>query len=567
MTEPAATDPPAPQVGGFRRVATYLYIAALVVGTAVIAAAQMLPQVAPDHELLEFGPSATNLATLGLGLLLAAITVLWLLVAAPLRLTTRLLLIAALIVPPAAVLASAQRVDLSGDMWPSITFDQPRLADGTLLADEEPVKESDDDAADLPEPSEADVLEYRGPRRDGVFPVSVLPDGFPERDALDEAWRRPLGLGYAGISVLGDFVVTMDQVGPTERIVCLDAATGSLRWTDQTETRFSEAAGGEGPRSTPTIHDGRVYALGANGHLTCVGLATGKRVWQTDTLGEMGLTPTMWGQASSPLIVGDRVCVGVGGPNAQQANGLSLYDIETGRLVARSDGRVDADGRPQPFSADEFPMSDGEQEQNAVGYASPQRATIAGRDVILNFDGFGLRVLDPQTLEQAAFFEWTNGPRVNVAQPLVFEDDRILLSASYGVGSVMLQAGLAPDSDGLTLEPVWESKRLRSKFASPVALGGFIYGLDEGILTCLAAADGKRQWKGGRYGHGQIVLVGETIVAQAEDGQLVGVAATPDEHRELFSQPIFEAARNWNPPTAAGGAVYVRNHEEIVKLR
>lgn len=107
----------------------------------------------------------------------------------------------------------------------------------------------------------------------------------------------------------------------------------------------------------------------------------------------------------------------------------------------------------------------------------------------------------------------------------------------------------------------WESPRLKSKFANMVFHGGHVYGLDDGVLTCLDPAGGERRWKGGRYGHGQLLLVAGLLVVQTEDGEIVLVDPSPDAHRELTRFAVLDG-KTWNPPALAGRLLIVRNDRE-----
>jgi outer membrane protein assembly factor BamB len=142
----------------------------------------------------------------------------------------------------------------------------------------------------------------------------------------------------------------------------------------------------------------------------------------------------------------------------------------------------------------------------------------------------------------------------------LLSDDRLLFSAGYGVGSKVF--GFSSDgAGGLRPNLVWESPRLKSKFANLVVHDGFVYGLDDGVLACLDPATGERRWKAGRYGHGQLLLVGGLLLVQTEEGEAVLVEPTPDAHRELTRHALLEG-KTWNPPALSGSRLLVRNDRE-----
>ena len=154
----------------------------------------------------------------------------------------------------------------------------------------------------------ADYPGYLGHERSGVIPNAQLdPDwsAHPPR----ELWRQPIGLGWSAFAVSGPRAITQEQRGENEMITCYDLATGSPIWSHANAIRFSEPMGGDGPRTTPTIDRGRVYALGATGILDCLDVATGRLIWTADTLKQAGVPNTHFGKCSSPLIVDDLVIV------------------------------------------------------------------------------------------------------------------------------------------------------------------------------------------------------------------------------------------------------------------
>ena len=137
---------------------------------------------------------------------------------------------------------------------------------------------------------------------------------------------------------------------------------------------------------------------------------------------------------------------------------------------------------------------------------------------------------------------------------------RLFLSSGYGKGAAVLE--LTPDGDGLRATTVWEHARMKNKLSSSVLLDGYVYGLDEGILACVDVASGQLAWKGGRYGHGQLVLAGDRLLITTETGELALVHATPARFEELARVPGIEG-RTWNVPAIDNGILLVRNASEM----
>jgi outer membrane protein assembly factor BamB len=387
-------------------------------------------------------------------------------------------------------------------------------------------------AAGVPPPetapavASADWPQFQGPRRDAtVTGVRLFRDWAARPPRL--LWRQPVGEGWSGFAVSGGVAVTQEQRGSEERVIALDAASGRLLWAHADSARYATVIAGVGPRATPSIRDGRVFTQGATGLLNALDLATGRRLWSHDLVAEASASMPEWGRSGSPLVLGDRVIVSVGGPSGRS---LAAYDARSGALL----------------------WSGGE---GAASYSSPVRLTLAGREQVVVLNQGSVAGHDPAT---GAVLWQTDYPagQPNVAAPVAVDADRLVVSSGYGVGSKAYR--VTAESVPVLL---WETPRLKSKFANLVVHDGYVYGLDDGVLTCIDPASGERTWKEGRYGHGQILLVGGLLLVQSEDGELVLVEADPRQHRELARFAAFDG-KTWNPPALAGRLLLLRNDRE-----
>jgi outer membrane protein assembly factor BamB len=380
-----------------------------------------------------------------------------------------------------------------------------------------------------------------------------------ESDAPVKLWERPVGAGYAGLAIVDGRIITLEQRYAEEFVTCYDIKTGNELWHHAYPAEFYEEAGGRGPRSTPLItEDGKVYTTGALGDVCCLNLADGSLIWQVELIDKKSLSElqeqdkedhlvVMWGIASSPMAWRDLIIVNKGGP---EGKGLIALNRDNGEIVWSGAGIVD----------DRSVRS-----ANRAGYSTPMLASIDGAEFIIHLDGEGLRGYVPATGEIAWSYAFRNQPGVNVAQPIVFPDGRVFISCSYGVGCRMLQ--VAKVDDTWQVSDVWGHLRMRCKFCSPVLIDGYIYGLDEGVLGCISAETGERQWRGGRYGHGQMLLRGELLVVFTEAGEIALVRPNPNEFEELALLPVFDRDKNWNPPGLAGDILVVRNHFDMAAFQ
>jgi len=353
-------------------------------------------------------------------------------------------------------------------------------------------------------------------------------------------WRHPVGLGWSSFAVVGNAAINLEQRGTSECVVCYALRTGEELWCHAEPGRFEDEHG-DGPRSTPTVHAGRVFSMGANGVLTCLELTTGKLIWKRETLSNPEQQNLLWGMSGSPLVIDDQVIVTPGA--GEGASAISYY-LETGDELWRS-----GDDR--------------------AAYSSPTQSQICDERQLLSFNGAGLRSYGMDGTPRWLHPWLTQGEsqRVNVAQPVVVPVDskdttgstRVLISSGYDNGTALLE--IRRDGEQFKVVEVWLSKNLKSKMSNFVVYGQHIYGLDNGILTCLDLNDGERRWKRGRYGHGQILLVGDKLLIQAESGEIVSVAATPDGHHE-FGKFNALFSKTWNNLALARTLLVVRNDRE-----
>lgn len=369
---------------------------------------------------------------------------------------------------------------------------------------------------------------FRGPFRDGTYRERPILTSWPA-GGLKPLWKQPIGGGYASFAIARGRAFTIEQRRAQEVVTAYDVATGRELWAHGWDGEFKEWMGGDGPRATPTWFDGRVYALGALGELRCLDERSGALQWRVNILDDNAATNLPWGMAASPLIVDDMVIVLPGGPAGRS---VAAYDRTTG---ARRWSSL----------------------HDKQAYVSPMLVTIGGVRQILIVTATRLVSLTPETGELLWQYPWPTPNDINAAQPLVLPPgNRVLLSSAYGHGAALLE--VTHDAGRFGTRLLWEHTRLKNRFSSSVEHQGYIYGLDENILTCLDASRGDVKWKGGRYGHGQFVLASGHLVLLSEDGDLALVRATPESHQELSRFAVLEG-KTWNHPALDDGRLLVRN--------
>jgi outer membrane protein assembly factor BamB len=290
-----------------------------------------------------------------------------------------------------------------------------------------------------------------------------------------------------------------------------------------------------------------VFTLGATGILNCLELASGRRLWSKDIREENNAENPFWGSACSPLVVDDLVVVSAGGTDNDS---LVAYRQEDGK-------RVWSGG------------SDG------AAYASPSLETLCGirQILIVNEDWVaGHDAADGRVLWR---FSWPgkSADQGNASQARVVNGDQVFVSKGYTTGAALYQfdaeALKRAQKTGEPAEPeiVWNKRTtkkalLKTKHSNVCIRDGYVYGLDEDLLQCVELTTGKQQWKRGRYGQGQILLVDDLLLVQAEDGRVVLVEANPNEHIQVAGFQAVEGEPCWNCPALAGPYLLVRNKYE-----
>ena len=373
--------------------------------------------------------------------------------------------------------------------------------------------------------------DFRGPVRDGRYDEAPIQTAWPA-EGLRLLWKQPIGGGYASFVVAEGMAFTIEQRRRQEVVAAYDVETGRELWTHASDAEFIESMGGDGPRATPTWEAGRLYALGAEGDLSCFDAKTGKLNWSKNILKDAGASNLTWGMAGAPLIVDDKVVVLPGGRSGKS---IVAYNKLTGAQIWKSLNDMQA-------------------------YVSPMLVTLAGKRQILVVTSN--RVVGVAPEDGALLWEssWNTDMGINCSQPIIIDANRFFISSGYGKGAALVE--ITGSGDGLTARKVWENTSMKNKFNSSVLYEGNVYGLDEGILTCVDVKTGERKWKDGRYGYGQVILASGHLIIISDTGELALVKATPDKHTEVAKFSAIEG-KTWNYPAIAEGRLLVRNQTQM----
>jgi outer membrane protein assembly factor BamB len=375
--------------------------------------------------------------------------------------------------------------------------------------------------------------QFRGPQRDGHVPTQPDHKAFSELPSM--RWKVTCGAGHSSIITHGQQVITLEQRGNRECLTARHLSDGSELWEVSENTRWDDMMSGEGPRSTPTLANGKIYSLFSNGVLACIDPTKRKTIWKTSVIEEDYDFPE-WGISTSPLIWKNQVIVNPGG----ESGAVKSYSVQTGKLLWQS------------------------QLSGRGVYLSPTILSLLGEDHLITAVTGKIVSLDPHTGKTRWEHPWKIFlNNAQIVQPIALSSNSFLLAAGYGKGAECIAISRAPETGAYLLESRWNSKDLKAKFSNPVLKDGYLYGFSENLLVCLQAGTGKLMWRGKKYGYGRILVCGEQLIILGNTGILSVVDASPKYFHEVFSEPLLSDTRCWNGPALTNGYLIARNGEEI----
>lgn len=541
---------------GFDRPGKFPYFptfATVVMAVAIYLANRYLPWL---NERYNLDPGIIRInSTLGV-VVVILVWLVWILGFSRLRWSRRLLYSGLIVLGIATFLTLFKRVS-DGDVG-LVRFEPRFWARQADLPDVDATNEQA--TARLAPTTPNDFPQFLGPARNGVIDhIFLEPDWSAHPPKLH--WRHDVGEGWSGFVAVNGFAVTQEQRGQDECVVCYEIDSGKPVWIHKSPTRHEDvmAMGRVGPRATPTIHDGKVYAQGGTGWLWCLDGRDGSEIWslnlpdllgiemetRTNSLGhtyQYEKSPLAWGRASSPIVHNNQLLVCGGGPAGGPFVTLLALDPNTGHELWRGGDAM-------------------------ISYATPTPARLLDTDQVLVVAQDAMLSIDPQSGQTLWQVDWPGKTDANATctNPTVIDDQTVLLSKAYGIGAKLIR--VKRTGSQWNAETVWEDPRLlKTKFSNPVFKDGHVYALSDGFLECVEVANKHRKWKKRRrFGNGQLLLVGNHLLVHSEFGQLFLVEANPEAYVELGHTDTIEGVC-WNTLCLYGNRLLVRSELEAACL-
>ena len=378
----------------------------------------------------------------------------------------------------------------------------------------------------------AEWFQWRGPERDGHSSETGLLQTWPKAGP-QLVWRASgVGNGYSSFSSAGGRLFTLGARGNAEFVIALDRATGKQVWEYQNGRRYQNDRG-DGPRSTPTVDGDRLYVLGGSGDLTCLEVATGKRVWTVNLVQKFGGVNPYWGYSESPLIVGDRILVNAGGRRA------SIVAIN------KNDG-----------------STLWQQHSDGAGYSSPMLMRTGSLNQVIFFTDSRTLAVDPRDGRLLWSYNKASNGTANIATPIV-HGTRVFVSSDYGTGAALLEVRAAGNI--ASANEVYFTRDMRNHHSSSVLIGDHLYGFSSSILTALVFETGAMAWRDRSVGKGSLIYADGRLYLYSENGVAGLAEASPAGYREhgRFTIPQQSGSFTWSHPVVTGRLLILRDQDNV----
>jgi outer membrane protein assembly factor BamB len=346
------------------------------------------------------------------------------------------------------------------------------------------------------------------------------------------------GLGYAGYSIVGGKLFTMGLRGDMEHLIAVDAGSGKELWTTEIGPIYKNRWG-DGPRGTPTVDSGKVYAMSGQGYLICADAATGKEVWKVK-MTDFGGKIQNWGYTESPLVDGDKVICTPGGPQGT----LLALNKNTGRKIWQTSEWTDVAQYSSPIVVTH---------NGARQYIQLTMQTLAG-----------VNATDGKVLWQSP---WP-GKTAVIPTP-IFKDGYVYIASGYGVGCKLVK--LEP---GHRVTEVYSNTTMVNHHGGVILVGDHLYGYSDGARAwvCQDFKTGSEVWSSKNLGKGAIHYADGMLYCLEENtGTLALIEASPkgwNEKGRFQLQPQTTRrspqGKIWTHPVVINGKLYLRDQEYIV---
>jgi outer membrane protein assembly factor BamB len=376
-----------------------------------------------------------------------------------------------------------------------------------------------------------DWPQWRGPNRDDKVSGFMPPKTWPQE--FHQKWKVSVGQADATPALAGDRLFVFARLDDNEVVQCLDAATGKIIWSNKYEAMAADGPAGQhpGPRSSPTVAEGKVITLGVRGVLSCLDAADGKLVWRKNDIRGYPRFYT----SSSPLVINGLCIAQLGGTT----NGVMVaYDSSTGAEKWKWSG-------------------------DGTAYASPVVMSLGETKLIVTQTDKRIVAVNAAdgTLAWEAPFK-PSGMGVNTATPII--DGQTVIYTGLGRGAVAVQ--LEKQGDSITAKQLWTNPDLSPRFCTPVLKDGLLFGLsDKAGFYCINAKTGQTDWSEAntqRGSFGSVLDAGSALIALTPKSQLIVFQPSDKAYTEVASIKVADTA-TYSQPVLAGDRLFIEDQDTV----
>jgi len=382
----------------------------------------------------------------------------------------------------------------------------------------------------------ADWPNWRGPDHNGISTETGWNPQWPA-SGPKKIWSAQIGTGFSSISVANGRVYTMGNGkdsanNESDTVFCFDGKTGAKIWSYTYECELDPKYFLGGPTATPTVDGNFVYTISRKGHVFCFASDSGKIIWKTNVVDDLGLPAPVWGISGSAYIDKDLVIYNAGSCGV-------AFNKKNGAVAWISNKKAPGYSTAVPFT-----------------YNGAPAITFALFDTVA--------AVNPQTGKLLWSYPWKTQYDINAADPIVF-NDKVFVSSGYNHGAALFEI-----KDGKPTT-IWENKEMRNHFNSCVLLDGYLYGIDgeagdKAELRCIDFATGVTKWKHPGVGSGSVTIANKTLIILSNKGELSTATPSPEGFK-LISKAQVLTGQCWTVPTLANGLIYCRsNPGELICL-
>lgn len=393
----------------------------------------------------------------------------------------------------------------------------------------------------------ADWPQYNGPEFNRISTEDFSPGNWASK-APRTVWEIDGTSGFSSFVTGGGMAYTIVKRGSDEVLIAVDAATGREKWDLKLgpakyngggDAGAKDNRGGDGPRSTPVVHEGGIFAYDAHNNVYAANAATGKLIWKHSLVDEFGAKVIHWQNAASPIVLGDKVIVAGGG----DGQAFLAFDRKSGKLVWKSG-------------------------KGTITHATPSVATIHGKLQVLFFMRSGVVSVDPDNGEELWTYEFDFRTATAVS-PVVCEDI-VCVAAGYGIGGGACR--VSKSGAKWSAEEVWREKKVSNIWSTPVCIDGYMYGMfsakkyGTGPLSCVDIRTGEIKWEEKGFGQGHVSAAGGKVLALTDYGELAVVDPSPSGYKEVTRRKVVDG-KCWSSPVYTNGHLLIRSTTKAVCLK